>query len=126
MTRCTEVYFQRPLIFDFVVQLLPWKEACTCPVFTFNDAVEALAYDQLNSRLAITSHSGHVKLFDVDKCKSFCVVLMSILISFWTAVVLKPIWAINTRNNIPHAVFFFGGAKQFLLTLALESGEMCA
>jgi hypothetical protein len=83
MTRCAEVYFHRPRIFDFVVQLLPWKEARTCPVFTFNDAVEALAYDRLNSRLAITSHSGHVKLFEVDKCKSFCVVLMSILISFW-------------------------------------------
>jgi len=124
MTRCAEVYFQRPRIFDFVIQLLPWTEARTCQVFTFNDAVEALAYDRLNSRLAITSHTGHVKLFDVDKCKSFYVVLISI--SSWMAVVLKPIWAINTGNDIPRAVFFFGGAKQFLLTLALESGEMCA
>jgi len=69
MTRCTEFHFQGPLIFDFVIQLSSWKESRTCPVFTFNDAVEALAYDRLNSRLAITSHSGQVKLFGVDKCK---------------------------------------------------------
>ena len=108
-----------------MVQLFPWKEARTCPVFTFNNAIEALAYDRLNSRLAITSHSGQVKLFNVDKCKRLCYTDIDIDLILG-AVVLKPMWAINTGNDILRAVFFFGGAKQFLLTLALESGEMCA
>src|SRR5438105_4452521 len=106
-----------------MVHLLPWKEARTCPVFAFNDAVEALAYDQLNSRLALTSHSGHVKLFTIDKCKTS--MLLHSNISHSVAVVLIPMWAINAGNDIPRSVFFFGGAKQFILTLALESGEMC-
>jgi hypothetical protein len=105
-----------------MIQLLPWKEARTSPVFTFNDAVEALAYDRLNSRLALTSHSGHVKLFTIDKCATLHV--SELTVASLNAVVLKPIWSINTGNDIPRAVFFFGGAKQYLLTLSLESGEM--
>lgn len=39
----------------------------TFAIFDFNNAVEAQAYDRANSRLAISSHSGSVKMFFVDK-----------------------------------------------------------
>lgn len=36
--------------------------------FDFNDAVEAQAYDPINGRLAVASHSGRIKMFNIDKC----------------------------------------------------------
>jgi hypothetical protein len=36
--------------------------------FDFNDAVEAQAYDPLNCRLAVASHFGQMKLFNVEQC----------------------------------------------------------
>lgn len=37
------------------------------PIFNFNDAVEAQAYDRIHSRLAVSSHSGLVKMFTVER-----------------------------------------------------------
>ena len=45
------------------------NEAMTSAAFEFNDAVEAMAYDRINSKLAITSHSGDVAVYSVDKRK---------------------------------------------------------
>lgn len=46
-------------------------KAKTFAIFDFNDAVEAQTYDRLNSRLAISSHSGCVKMFFVDKSEQY-------------------------------------------------------
>ena len=43
----------------------------TSAAFEFNDAVEAMAYDHINSKLAVTSHSGDVAIYSVDKCNYF-------------------------------------------------------
>ena len=44
-------------------------EIMTSTAFEFNDAVEAMAYDRINSKLAVTSHSGEVAVYSVDKRK---------------------------------------------------------
>jgi hypothetical protein len=36
--------------------------------FAFNDAIDAQAYDPLNQRLVVASHSGEVKMFTVQNC----------------------------------------------------------
>ncbi|KAF8963378.1 WD40-repeat-containing domain protein [Flammula alnicola] len=81
------------------------KDAVTLSIFGFNDSIEAQAYDRVNSRLVLGSHSGEIKVFNVDKLS------------------LKVLWTVNI-NAIPRALFFFGGANQSLLTLGLESGEL--
>ncbi|KAF9472479.1 WD40 repeat-like protein [Pholiota conissans] len=83
------------------------RDAKTTTVFAFNDAVEAIAYDRINSKMAITSHSGQVKMFAVDKMS------------------LKLLWTANMNNAIPRAVFFHGPSNSLLMTLGLETGEIC-
>lgn len=39
------------------------------PIFGFNDPVEKQAFDKLNRRLALASHSGELRLYTVDNCK---------------------------------------------------------
>ncbi|KAF8809198.1 hypothetical protein BYT27DRAFT_7094729, partial [Phlegmacium glaucopus] len=68
---------------------------------------ETQAYDHLNSRLVITSHSGQIKMFSLKKAN------------------LKHLWTVNTSGVVPRAALFFGGANQSLLTFGLENGEMC-
>lgn len=45
-----------------------WNAAVASSPFLFNDAVEAQAYDQMNLRLAVASHSGKIKLYSVERC----------------------------------------------------------
>lgn len=50
-----------------LAQWFLWKNATLLNPFTHNDAVEAQAYDSLNRRLAVASHSGQIQMFNVDK-----------------------------------------------------------
>lgn len=50
------------------MQQFLWKDAAMLAAFDFNDAVEAQAYDPINGRLAVASHSGRIKMFNIDKC----------------------------------------------------------
>ncbi|KAF8223748.1 hypothetical protein L208DRAFT_1381361 [Tricholoma matsutake] len=68
---------------------------------------DSTAYDPLNRRLAVASHSGQMKLFNIEQCVN--------LVLVWTA---------SIGNVIPRGLAFFGGANQSLLTLGLEMGEM--
>ncbi|KAF8867894.1 WD40-repeat-containing domain protein [Infundibulicybe gibba] len=83
------------------------KNASALSVFEFNDAVEAQAYDPLNQRLVVTSHSGKIKMYLVEKC-----------------LTVTELWSTNLENAIPRGVHFFGGANQNLLIHGLETGEM--
>uniref|UniRef100_A0A8H8CE81 Uncharacterized protein n=1 Tax=Psilocybe cubensis TaxID=181762 RepID=A0A8H8CE81_PSICU len=80
--------------------------ANTSPVFAFNDSVEKMAFDKLNNRLAVTSHSGEIKVFAVNNTS------------------LRLLWADNIGKVITSGLFFFGGSNQSLLTIGLETSEM--
>jgi hypothetical protein len=49
------------------LQSFLWKEATAFTMFDFNNAVETQAYDHINSRLVVTSNSGLIKMFSVEK-----------------------------------------------------------
>ncbi|KAG6915608.1 hypothetical protein DXG01_010723 [Tephrocybe rancida] len=84
-----------------------WKDSNTEDIFRLNDSVEAQVFDPLNRRLAVASHSGEIKLFDVED------------------VVLTVVWSSTVEGGaIPQSLVFFGGANQSLLCLALETGEI--
>ena len=42
------------------------KDANTEGVFPLDDSVEGMSYDALNVRLAVSSHSGHIRVFRVN------------------------------------------------------------
>jgi hypothetical protein len=87
--------------------------------------VEAQAYDPINCRLAVASHSGQVKMFNVDKCGENRLPFDSCECpDFIEIVSLTPIWTTNISNAIPSALMFFGGANQSLLIFGTETGEM--
>jgi hypothetical protein len=66
-----------------------WKNAVFFTPFDFNDAMEAQAYDPLNRRLAVASHSGQMKLFNVEQCGEWPALHADSLL---TRAFLKSIW----------------------------------
>lgn len=54
------------------IQRFIWKDAVIAALFCFNDAVEAQAYDPLRQRLAVASHSGQIKMCEVENHGSSC------------------------------------------------------
>ncbi|KAF8874087.1 WD40-repeat-containing domain protein [Infundibulicybe gibba] len=87
--------------------LLSLQESATLFPFDFNDAVETQAYDTLNHRLAVASHSGLIKMFSVEN-----------------GVTLTTIWSAIMNDAIPRGLVFFGGGNQNLAIHGLETGEM--
>ncbi|KAG6905967.1 hypothetical protein DXG01_016610 [Tephrocybe rancida] len=67
------------------------KDSVTEPAFQFNDSVEALAFDPLNKRLFVASHSGQLRMY-----------------AFQAPRTLTVIWK-STMSSIPRAPRFFGG-----------------
>ncbi|KAG6884258.1 hypothetical protein C0993_012731 [Termitomyces sp. T159_Od127] len=80
-----------------------WTEASTSFPFNVNDPVESQAYDNVNSRLALASHSGILKVFKLRR-KSLIL-----------------LWEVNTQTDIPRSLHFFGSGKRYLLTSLLEA-----
>ncbi len=95
----------------------------TSAAFEFNDAVEAMAYDRINSKLAVTSHSGDIAIYSVDKRKRVA------LREYhedndYRAVILTLLWTKSMKDVVPRAVFFHGPANSLLLILGLETGDV--
>jgi hypothetical protein len=42
-------------------------ELASTRVFEASDPIESIAYDPTQSRLAVSSHCGHIKLYDLGK-----------------------------------------------------------
>lgn len=95
----------------------------TSTAFEFNDAVEAMAYDRINSKLALTSHSGDVAIYSVDKRKRFALGECN-EVNGCRAVILTLLWTKSMKEVIPRAVFFHGPANSLLLILGLETGDV--
>lgn len=53
----------------FIVQKFVWNEAATSFPFNVNDPVEAQAYDNINVKLALASHSGVIKVFKLHRSR---------------------------------------------------------
>ncbi|KAG6896250.1 hypothetical protein C0992_009511 [Termitomyces sp. T32_za158] len=87
-------------------QKFVWVEAVTTFPFNVNDPVEAQAYDSVNSKVALASHSGVIKVFKLRR-KSLIL-----------------LWEINDQSDIPRSLQFFGSGKRYLLSSMLESGEI--
>lgn len=88
-------------------QWFRWKDSALLTPFEFNDAVEVQTFDPINCRLALASHSGQIKMFDVDgSCK------------------LTATWKASINDAIPSGLIFFGGANQNLLIHGTETGQM--
>ena len=104
-------------------QFVAINEAMTSAAFEFNDAVEAMAYDRINSKLAVTSHSGDVAIYSVDKCKWFTLGEYNEA-NGYQAVILTLLWTKSMDKVIPRAVFFHGPANSLLLILGLETGDV--
>lgn len=96
----------------------------TSAAFEFNDAVEAMAYDRINSKLAVTSHSGEVAVYSVDKRKQNTPGGHELKLNDYRAVILTLLWTKSTKEVIPRAVFFHGPANLLLLILCLETGDV--
>ncbi|KJA13231.1 hypothetical protein HYPSUDRAFT_209716 [Hypholoma sublateritium FD-334 SS-4] len=83
------------------------SQSRTFTSFDFNDAVEAMSFDRINSRLAISSHSGQIKVVTVS-----------------TNLGLQPLWQSKVDAAIPRALFLHGANNSLLMTLSLETGEL--
>ena len=83
-----------------------------------------MAHDRLNSKLAVTSHSGDITVYAIDKCKLITLGKDGTNKQCDRAVVLTPIWTKSLKAAIPRAVFFHGPANSLLLILGLETGDM--
>ena len=83
-----------------------------------------MAHDRINSKLAVTSHSGDITVYAVDKCKQITYRNDDANYLCDQAVVLTPIWTKDMQAAIPRAVFFHGPANSLLLILGLETGDM--
>jgi len=44
-----------------------FKELSSTAVLPFNESVEAIDYDRNKNRLALSSHTGKIKLFQIEK-----------------------------------------------------------
>ena len=98
--------------------------------FALDDPVESVDYDRVKSRLAVSSHHGKIKMYDVDKngklapymlpvkCKCFAGVLTLI----WEKSMTAP--AVGAHCAIPRSIRFTVKGEQ-LLVFGLESGIMC-
>ncbi|KNZ79438.1 hypothetical protein J132_09973 [Termitomyces sp. J132] len=83
-----------------------WNEATTTFPFDVNDPVEAQAYDPVNRRLALASHSGLLKMF---KLRSKSLILL---------------WDVKLYSDIPRSLQFFGPGNRYVLSAFLEQGEI--
>jgi hypothetical protein len=96
-----------------------------------NDSIEAFAYDPVNRKLAITSHSGNVQLSNIGKNgASWSLPLQSKVYScVWTGI-LQHLWKAQLGDSkskmitvIPRAIHYTEN-YQTLVVFGLETGEV--
>ncbi|KAF5327383.1 hypothetical protein D9619_003899 [Psilocybe cf. subviscida] len=58
--------------------------------------------------LAVCSHSGALKVFELEK------------------TTLTPLWTASFNDSIPAGIFFYGSQRESLLTLGLNTSELCS
>ena len=79
-------------------------------IFEASDPVESIAFDAKKSSLAITSHHGHIVLYDIGKNGT-----------------MMECWSVKSdpakKASIPHSIPFYEGGKKILIFI-LETGEM--
>lgn len=100
------------------------KDANTVAAFTTDDAVESISYDALNVRLAVSSHSGHIRVFRVQD-GSECIPIPGKRRTTYEhhTATLSPAWKLKLDYGIPRGLRFFGSSGESLLAHCLESGE---
>jgi len=100
------------LIYQQAKDAATFKQLSSTAVLPFNEPVEAMDYDSDKCRLVLTSHSGRIKLFQVEKNGT--------VISMWTKN-----WndTIEGKCVIPRSVHFTSKGENIAI-FGLESGML--
>ena len=85
-------------------------ELANTRVFEPSDPVEAITFDPIHSRLAVSSHHGHVTLYELGKHGT--------MMKLWTHTVNA-----DKKVAIARAIKFHNDYKKMLI-FVLETGEM--
>ena len=63
-----------------------FRELSSISAFSIDDPVESVDYDRVKNRLAVSSHHGKIKMYDVDKNGKWPLYVPSqVAIIFWQA-----------------------------------------
>ncbi|KIM35109.1 hypothetical protein M413DRAFT_14714 [Hebeloma cylindrosporum] len=100
------------LIYQRTKEADQFKEVSSTAVLPFNEPVEGMDYDRSKGRLALTSHTGRIKLFQIEKNGT----LLALWSKNWNEIQ-------EARGVIPRSIRFTEKGENVAI-FGLESGVM--
>ncbi|KAF8817372.1 WD40 repeat-like protein, partial [Phlegmacium glaucopus] len=100
----------QPIAFGTGHGLTPMLELASTRAFEPSDPVEAIAFDSTQSRLVVSSHHGHITLYELGEHGT--------MIMLWRNTVNA-----DKKVSITHAIKFYEDYEKILI-FVLEAGEM--
>jgi len=106
-----------------------FRELSSTAVLPFNEPVEAMDYDANNSRLVLSSHTGKIKLFQIEKNGTVYFTSNIDNLDWAPSGTLVALWRKNwndipeTKGVIPRCVQFTDKGENMVI-FGLESGIM--